>query len=61
LDYTHQSIVKRLNIREDTDYIIVEYESENKLTLEEQAFNRKKDLFEKVFARKVVLIWKQHS
>ncbi len=61
LDYTHQSIVKRLNIKEDTNYIIVEYESGNKSILEEQAFNRKKDLFEKVFAKTVVLIWKQHS
>jgi exopolyphosphatase/guanosine-5'-triphosphate,3'-diphosphate pyrophosphatase len=61
LDYTHHSIVKKLNIREDTNCIIVEYESENKSILEEQAFNRKKDLFEKVFAKTVVLIWKQHS
>lgn len=61
LDYTHQSIVKRLNIREDTNCIIVEYESENKAILEEQAFNRKKDLFEKVFAKRLVLIWRQHS
>ena len=61
LDYTHHSIVKKLNIREDTNCIIVEYESENKSILEEQAFNRKKDLFEKIFAKTVVLIWKQHS
>jgi len=59
LDYTHQSIVKRLNIREDTDCVIVEYESGNKSILEEQAFNKKKDLFEKVFAKKLVLVWKQ--
>ena len=26
--------------------------------MEEQAFNKKKDLFEKVFAKKLVLIWK---
>ncbi|HUK84694.1 MAG TPA: YfcE family phosphodiesterase, partial [Candidatus Acidoferrum sp.] len=61
LDYTHQSIVKRLNIREDTNFIIVEYESDNKSILEEQAFNRKKDLFEKVFAKTLVLLWKQQS
>ncbi len=59
LDYTHESIVKRLNIREDTNFIIVEYESGNKSILEEQAFNKKKDLFEKVFAKTLVLIWKQ--
>ncbi len=61
LDYTHHSIVKKLNIREDTDCILVEYESENKSILEEQAFNRKKDLFEKVFAKTLVLIWKPLS
>jgi hypothetical protein len=27
--------------------------------LEEQAFNKKKDLCEKVFAKKLVLVWKQ--
>ncbi len=59
LDYTHQSIVKRLNIKEDTDCVIAEYESGNKSILEEQAFNKKKDLFEKVFARTLVLLWKQ--
>jgi putative phosphoesterase len=61
LDYTHQSVVKRLNIREETDCILVEYESQNKSILEEQAFNRKKDLFEKVFAKTLVLIWKPRS
>ena len=59
LDYTHNAIVKKLNIREEINCIIVEYESENKSILEEQAFSRKKDLFEKVFKKRLVLIWKQ--
>jgi putative phosphoesterase len=59
LDYTHHSFVKRIKIREDTNWVIVEYESKNKSILEEQAFNKKKDLFEKVFAKTLVLIWKQ--
>ncbi len=59
LDYTHQSTVKSLNIRWTTKRVIAEYISDSELTLEEQAFNKKKDLFEKVFARKMVLIWKQ--
>ena len=53
LDYTHQSIVKGLNIREDTNCVIVEYESGNKSILEEQAFNKKKDLFEKVLRKNI--------
>ena len=59
LDYTHQSIVKSLNIKVDTKRIIAECVSETESTLEEQAFNKKKDLFEKVFARKMVLVWKR--
>jgi exopolyphosphatase/guanosine-5'-triphosphate,3'-diphosphate pyrophosphatase len=58
LDYTHQSIVKSLNIKVGTKRIIAECVSE-KSPLEEQAFNKKKDLFEKVFARKLVLVWKR--
>jgi exopolyphosphatase/guanosine-5'-triphosphate,3'-diphosphate pyrophosphatase len=59
LDYTHQSIVKSLEVKVGTKKIVVECLSETESTLEEQAFNKKKDLFEKVFARKMVLVWKQ--
>jgi exopolyphosphatase/pppGpp-phosphohydrolase len=59
LDYTHQSIVKSLKIKVGTQRIIAECVSETESTLEEQAFNKKKDLFEKVFARKLVLVWKR--
>ncbi len=58
LDYTHQSTVKMLNIKVDINHIIVEYESESKAILEEQAFYKKKDLFEKTFAKQLVLVWK---
>ena len=58
LDYTHQSNAKSLNIKVDNKKIMVECVSETELTLEEQAFNKKKDLFEKVFDRKLVLAWK---
>jgi exopolyphosphatase/guanosine-5'-triphosphate,3'-diphosphate pyrophosphatase len=59
LDYTHQSIVEALNIKVGTKRITVECVSKTKSVLEEQAFNKKKDLFEKVFAKKVVLLWKK--
>jgi hypothetical protein len=39
--------------------VTVECTCEAKSTLEEQAFNKKKDLFERVFAKKLVLVWKQ--
>jgi putative phosphoesterase len=59
LDYTHQSIVEVLNIKMSAKRIIVECISEMKSKLEEQAFNNKKDLFEKIFDKKMVLTWKK--
>jgi len=59
LDYTHQSIVKSLNIKVGTKRITSECVCETESMLEEQAFNKKKDLFEKVFAKKLVLVWKR--
>jgi putative phosphoesterase len=58
LDYTHMSTIKTLNIKAGTKRITVECLSEAKSVLEEQSFNKKKDLFEKVFAKKLVLSWK---
>jgi putative phosphoesterase len=59
LDYSHQSIVKDLKIKTAAKRIIVECFSEKQSLPEEKAFNKKKDMFEKVFTRKLVLIWKQ--
>jgi putative phosphoesterase len=61
LDYTHQSIVESLNIKTDAKKVTIECLSKNRSVLEEQVFNKKKDLFEKIFAKKMVLIWKQPS
>jgi exopolyphosphatase/pppGpp-phosphohydrolase len=61
LDYTHESIIESLDFKVGTNRITVEYFSKTKSILEEQAFNKKKNLFEKVFAKKLVLIWKQPS
>ncbi len=59
LDYTHQAIAEALNVKVSTKRITVECVSKTRSMLEEQAFNKKKDLFEKVFAKRMVLIWKQ--
>jgi exopolyphosphatase/guanosine-5'-triphosphate,3'-diphosphate pyrophosphatase len=59
LDYSHQAKVEVLNVKWGSKRVTVECLSESKTPLEEQAFNKKKDLFEKVFAKKMVLIWKQ--
>ncbi len=59
LDYTHQSNVKSLTVRVGTKRIMAECLAESESVLEEQAFNKKKDLFEKVFGEKLVLLWKK--
>ena len=61
LDYTHQSLVETINIKVTIKKVTVECISETNSILEEQAFNKKKDLFEKVFTKKMVLTWKQPS
>jgi putative phosphoesterase len=59
LDYTHQAVVGSINFKVGTKKIIVECLAKNDSMLEEQAFNKKKDLFEKVLGKKLVLIWKK--
>ena len=59
LDYTHQSNVDNLEVKIAKKRVTINYSSKTELQLEEQAFNKKKDLFEKVFDKKTVLIWKQ--
>ena len=59
LDYTHEATVEHVRFRVEEKKVTVEYISGAKSMLEEQAFNKKKDLFEKVFAKKLVLLWKQ--
>jgi putative phosphoesterase len=59
LDYTHESHAENLDFKIGKRRIIVECFSKEKSMLEEQVFNRKKDLFEEVFNRKLVLKWRQ--
>jgi exopolyphosphatase/guanosine-5'-triphosphate,3'-diphosphate pyrophosphatase len=59
LDYTHQSNVKTLDFKVGTKKISVICACETESMLEQQAFNKKKDLFERTFRKKLVLVWKQ--
>jgi hypothetical protein len=59
LDYTHQANVKSLKIKVSPKKVTAECLCENISLPEQQAFNKKKDLFEKVFAKSLVLVWKQ--
>ncbi len=61
LDYSHRSVVEVLIVKIGIKRIIVECMLKTKSILEEQAFNKKKDLFENVFAKKMVLTWKELS
>lgn len=61
LDYTHQSNVKALNFKIGTKKIAVQCMCETESILEQQAFNKKKDLFERVLAKKLVLAWKKQE
>ncbi|MCW4025013.1 MAG: YfcE family phosphodiesterase [Candidatus Bathyarchaeota archaeon] len=58
LDYTHEASVESISFNVSTKKVIVECKSGTKSLLEEEAFNKKKDLFEKVFDKKLVLAWK---
>ncbi|MCW4030163.1 MAG: YfcE family phosphodiesterase [Candidatus Bathyarchaeota archaeon] len=59
LDYTHEANVESLSFRVGVKRVTVEGTAKMKSVLEEQAFNKKKDLFEKVFNTLLVLRWKQ--
>ena len=59
LDYTHQSIVSQVIAKEEANSINIECMVNADQIQEEQAFNKKKDLFEEVFAKKLVLTWKK--
>jgi len=59
LDYSHQSVVKNVHFKLDSKKVTVECIADSVSAPEEQAFNKKKDLFENLFKRKLVLVWKQ--
>ena len=59
LDYTHQSIVSQVIAKDEANSINIECMVNADPIQEEQAVNKKKDLFEEVFAKKLVLTWKK--
>jgi exopolyphosphatase/guanosine-5'-triphosphate,3'-diphosphate pyrophosphatase len=58
-DYSHENNVSGLAVNVGAQKITVECITKADLTLEQQMFDKKKDLFEKVFDKKTVLLWKQ--
>ena len=59
LDFSHQSIVQSVEVKINLDNVIVQGIVLLSPILEEQGFNLKKDLFEKFFAKKLMITWKQ--
>ncbi len=57
LDYTHDAKVKILGVRVASKRVTLECVSDTDTSLVEQAFDKKKDLFEKFFKKKMVLVW----
>jgi putative phosphoesterase len=60
LDSTHQSIVDQIEVNVDAKKISIECLIHSEPSAEEQAVNKRKDLLEKVFGRKLVLTWKKN-
>jgi putative phosphoesterase len=58
LDFSHQSIVESTVTQVNLDIVNVTVKIVFNSILEEQGFNRKKDLFEKTFAKKIAIVWK---
>ena len=58
LDYSHKSIVKRVNVKLLPNHIVLECVASGDHTLEDQSFRKKKDLFEKVFKSDLTLVWR---
>ena len=59
LDYSHQSVIKCVEVKCSPKQVNVEYVAASQSPLEEEAFNKKKELFENVFKKQLVLGWKQ--
>ncbi|MGD6934150.1 MAG: YfcE family phosphodiesterase [Candidatus Bathyarchaeia archaeon] len=57
LDYLHNSDVNLLSVKNSSKRVTLECSSKSDTSLVERAFDKKKDLFEKVFKKKVVLTW----
>jgi putative phosphoesterase len=59
LDFSHQSIVQNVEAHVALENVTVEGSVVLNPVLEEYAVNKKKDVFEKSFKKKVVVTWKQ--
>ena len=61
LDYSHMSVVKRVNLRPLPDEMILECLFSGQHYLEDQSLKKRKDLFERVFKKKLTIVWKMQQ
>jgi exopolyphosphatase/guanosine-5'-triphosphate,3'-diphosphate pyrophosphatase len=61
LDYSHRSVVKRVIVKSFPDQMILECSASGQHYFEDQSVNKKKDLFEKVFKKNLVVVWKSQD
>ena len=59
LDFSHQSIVQRVEAHVAFEYVTIEGVARLSPVVEEFAVNKKKEMFEQFFRKKVVVAWKQ--
>ncbi len=59
LDFSHQSIVQRVEAHLAFEYVTIEAIALLSPVAEELAVNKKKEMFEQFFRKKILLAWKQ--
>ena len=59
LDFSHQSIVQRVEAHLAFEYVTIEAVALLSPVAEELAINKKKEMFEQFFRKKILLAWKQ--
>jgi putative phosphoesterase len=58
LDYSHRSVVKKVNLKTVGDQLVIECFASGQHYLEDQSVKKKKDLFEKTFKCNLAILWK---
>ena len=58
LDYSHKSVVSRVNVKTFPNHIALECRFSGNHDLEDMSVSKKKDLFEKTFKSALTIVWK---
>jgi exopolyphosphatase/guanosine-5'-triphosphate,3'-diphosphate pyrophosphatase len=61
LDYSHRSVVRKVNVKQLRDQMVLECFVSGQHYLEGQSVKKKKDLFEKVFKGNLAIVWKSQD